>query len=279
MKPLKAWTKKADRYFAQRNVVAFDLDDTLTHQGSLPAAVVEALEAVQKKNYLTVLVTGRSAGWVHALIRLMPFDAIVGENGALLAFWPKRKNKRGPQEEATKLYWTPTGYQSEPPTHLKPQLDRAAQTLLKKFPQTRLASDQSFRIYDLAIDFAEEVSPPLSFAEAELIRQEFAKLGATAKVSSIHVNGWWGNFSKVDGLKELLEKHYQKSLEKNVIYVGDSPNDSPLFKAAGLSIGVANVQQFVGRADLVEPQFITKKESAHGALEILTLLRRTRRKL
>src|SRR5689334_5142286 len=97
--PLAQWSKTTDPHFAERSVVAFDLDDTLTEHGALPAFNHTLLEEAQKAGWLTVLVTGRSAGWADALIKLLPFDAVVAENGALLNFWPKRKARRGPREE------------------------------------------------------------------------------------------------------------------------------------------------------------------------------------
>ncbi len=272
MRAFKHWSTKTDPHFSKRKVVAFDLDDTLTVNGALPSEVLRELEQVQKRGWLTVLVTGRSAGWVNALIKLLPFDAIVGENGALLSFWPKRKSHRKARVEPTQLFWTPQGYKNSPPPDIQKHHAQATKVLLKKFPKTRVATDQSFRIYDLAIDFAEEVNPPLTIKVAERIREEFERLGATARVSSIHVNGWWGNFSKSDGLKELLVKHFNFSLEKNLIYVGDSPNDAPLFECAGISVGVANLKNFIGKSEFTTPTFITQKEGGFGSIEVLKRL-------
>lgn len=269
MKNLSQWNAVNDPSYHKRCVVAFDLDDTLTVHGELPSSVHEHLEKIRAAGWLTVLVTGRSAGWVDALIKLLPFDAVVGENGGLLSFWPSRKLQRKEREEATKLFWTPSGYKSKAPEGIRERHQEATQKILAKFPRARVASDQPYRIYDLAIDFSEEVDPPMSFSDAELIKKEFDALGATAKVSSIHVNGWWGSFTKEQGLRELLEKHYLKSLETDLIYVGDSPNDGPLFAVAGMSVGVANIRHFIGKSDFHWPHYITQHEAGHGAQELL----------
>ena len=272
MKHFSTWSQSTDPHFSERRVVAFDLDDTLTHKGELPASVHRALETVREKGWTTVLVTGRSAGWVDAIIKLLPFDAVVGENGALLSFWPRKKLSRGPREEPKKLFWNPAGYLQAPPSNIRANFEKASIEILKAFPRTRVASDQPYRIYDLAIDFAEEVDPPLGLDVAERIQKKFTELGATAKVSSIHVNGWWGSFTKEQGLRELLEKHYNLSLKTNLIYSGDSPNDGPLFAVAGLSVGVANIRLFESKSEFHWPEFVTKGESAAGALEILESL-------
>jgi HAD superfamily hydrolase (TIGR01484 family) len=277
MRDFSEWSPSTDPFHGDRKVAAFDLDDTLTTDGALESAVVRGLEDAQAAGWSTILVTGRSAGWVDAIAKLLPFDAIVGENGAVLYRWPKGKRARAPREEAAKLYWTPQGYASQPPGGTRARFDEASRKILARHPGARVASDQSFRLYDLAIDFAEEVDPPLPLSEAEEIRRDFEALGATAKVSSIHVNGWWGAFTKVDGLRKLVEELGGLSLEKHVLYGGDSPNDGPLFEAAGLSVGVANVRRFLGSPGFREPLFVTREEGGRGALEILQALSRRKR--
>lgn len=272
MHSFRDWSPLQDPFFKDRHVIAFDLDDTLTEKGVLPAAVHSALEEAQQKNWITLLVTGRPAGWADALIKLLPFDGIVAENGALLFFWPHGKAKRAPREECRKLFWTAQGYASTPPPDIRARHAEAQTQILNAVPGTRVASDQPYRLYDLAIDFAEEVDPPLSLDEAYRIQRIFESLGATAKVSSIHVNGWWGQFSKAEGLRELLERTWKKSFVKNLIYVGDSPNDGPLFAAGPLGVGVANVRHFQNQPDFTLPQYVTDAESSQGCLEILARL-------
>ncbi len=270
LKDIRDWTEKSDVHMLTRSVLAFDLDDTLTLDGTLPSFIVSSLEALQKKSIRTVLVSGRSAGWADALIKLLPFDGVVAENGALIFYWPRLKKNKGEREEPQRLFWNEDSFAKSPPKSLGEKKEKAARSILNQFPGTRIASDQPYRLYDLAIDFAEEVNPPLGLDVAKGIQQAFEAQGATAKVSSIHVNGWWGNFSKSEGLKKLLSCFDPSlSLKNDLIYVGDSPNDGPLFDVAGLSVGVANIKDFIGVVDFMHPQFVTVGKRAYGALELI----------
>jgi HAD superfamily hydrolase (TIGR01484 family) len=272
-KKLSLWNESSDPYFNQRNTIAFDLDDTLTVHGELSSETIRELELAGEKGWLRILVTGRSAGWVDAIIKLLPFDGVVGENGALLSFWQNKRGNRLEREEPKKLFWTPKGYKDAPPEGLQEKFNSTASTIMKAVPGTRIASDQRYRIYDLAIDFAEEVDPPLPLDDAYKIQKLFEENGAVAKVSSIHVNGWWGNFSKRDGLTELLEKIWSRSIADNLIYAGDSPNDGPLFECAGVSVGVSNIEPFLSRTDFHKPLYITEGEGGHGSVELLRKLK------
>jgi hydroxymethylpyrimidine pyrophosphatase-like HAD family hydrolase len=187
----------------------------------------------------------------------------------VLRFWRRGKLKRGAQEKAEALYWKENSYKADWPQENKKEMEKLAAEVLNRFPKMKVASDQSHRLYDLAIDFAEEVSPPLSFEEAERVKDYCEERGYTAKVSSIHVNTWRGDFSKFSGLQFLLENIYQKSVDKNLVYVGDSPNDAPLFEKASVSVGVANLKGFVGKVKFQLPRFIAKGKSAEGSCEVI----------
>jgi hypothetical protein len=82
------------------------------------------------------------------------------------------------------------------------RLDAAAAAILAAVPGTALASDQPYRELDLAIDFCEDV-PPLGMDAVDRIVRAFTDAGATCKVSSIHVNGWFGDFDKLSGFRRF----------------------------------------------------------------------------
>src|SRR5690606_18987340 len=112
------------------------------------------------------------------------------------------------------------------------------------YPHARWASDQPYREYDLAIDFCEDVEPWDRFdvdALVALCKEE----GAHAKVSSIHVNAWFGDYDKITGFRAWLDAGAPGLNRGDVpkwdewIYIGDSPNDEPAFKAFRHSVGVA----------------------------------------
>lgn len=267
------WNIESDPNFNSRNCIGFDLDDTLTENGELPSKVIEGLEKLKKEGHWKIfLITGRPAGWADVFIRLFPFDAVIAENGAVIRYWKNGRLNKEDKERPLCMYWHPSGYSHEAPPEINVEKDKAKEVILKEFPRAQVASDQDFRLYDLAIDFAEEINPPLPFPVAEEIKKKFESFGATAKVSSIHVNGWWGSFSKGSALTFLSQHIYDFSLEKNLIFVGDSPNDSSLFEETACSIGVANLLDFDGKVEFTKPQFITKKERSQGALEIISKL-------
>lgn len=274
------WDPQSDKYFFQRKLFAFDLDDTLTTHGSLLSATVQALEELLLLGKKVVIVTGRSVGWADALVKLLPVDAIVAENGAAIWYWKHGRLKRKPRDEPIKVFFRQIKdsnfkFFSEPDSKIQVNLvpgswaTNVIAEVKKKIPRARVASDQKFRMFDLAIDFAEEVNPPLSLDKAVEIQEIFKKFGAGAKVSSIHVNGWVGKFSKAKGLEYLANRLWKLDLKKNSVYVGDSPNDSPLFKEAGISIGVVNIQEFIGKVSFDLPLFITRRPSGSGVCEIL----------
>ena len=60
---------------------------------------------------------------------------------------------------------------------------------------------------------------------------------------------------------------------RSVAYVGDSPNDAPMFAFFANSVGVANVGRFAGRMS-DEPKFVTQASSGAGFAELIAHLLR-----
>ncbi|MCP4694091.1 MAG: HAD family hydrolase, partial [Desulfobacterales bacterium] len=126
---------------------------------------------------------------------------------------------------------------------------------------------------DLAIDFCEDV-PPLPMDRVEEIVRCFEEAGARAKISSIHVNGWFGDYDKLAMSRLMFREIFNQDLDEirdRVIYTGDSPNDAPMFARFPHSVGVANILNFKDRLPH-EPAYVTKREGGGGFFEMVDLL-------
>ncbi len=231
-----------------------DIDDTLTVNGRLVPEVLRIMDIAQEAGLRVVPITGRPGGWVDHIARAWPVDGIVGENGGLW-FWfdGTKMQRRFLQAETVRAA-------------NKERLKTLANQILSAVPGTALASDQPYRDLDLAIDFCEDV-PPLGSEAIDAIVAEFHAAGATAKVSSIHVNGWFGSFDKLTGVQRFHQDRWGTEIDfSRWAFFGDSANDEPMFHAFPHSIGVANVANFFDRMEH-HPQWITRAEGGHGFVE------------
>jgi HAD superfamily hydrolase (TIGR01484 family) len=241
----------------------FDIDDTLTTDGRLTAQAYGAMERLKGAAKLVIPITGRPAGWCDHIARMWPVDAVVGENGAFY-FWHDRVAGR-----LRKRY---VDADEERVRH-RARFDAIARRILDEVPGCALASDQAYRENDLAIDYCEDVAPlPLEAAEriATLMREE----GLNAKISSIHVNGWFGRYDKLATTRLLLEERFGLRLEAanpELVFLGDSPNDAPMFEFFVNSIGVANVTRFAGRL-AAAPKYVTREAAGAGFAELVSFL-------
>jgi hydroxymethylpyrimidine pyrophosphatase-like HAD family hydrolase len=153
------------------------------------------------------------------------------------------------------------------------KLEKIKQEILRIIPGCRVSADQAYREADLAIDFCEDV-PPLPIKDVEQIVRCFKDAGAQAKISSIHVNGWFGDYDKLSMTRFLFEEVFKVSIDaikERVVFTGDSPNDSPMFSYFPHSVGVANVLHFKERMDC-DPAWITEKEGGYGFADVVDIL-------
>lgn len=253
-----------------RNVraVLTDIDDTLTLHGQLPSIAYHALEQLHNAGIKVIPITGRPAGWCDLVARLWPVDAVVGENGAFY-FRHDRQAKKMQRVYAQDL--------STRQKNSK-RLQVIAAEVLKRFPGTAIASDQAYREIDVAVDFCEDVAP-LPLAKAQEIAAYFEKAGAVAKVSSIHVNAWFGDHDKQSMSFQLLDDLFGWSKEQateSVAYCGDSPNDAPMFACFPMGIGVANIRPLLHLMPH-HPAYVTEEEGGGGFAAFTDLLLAARR--
>jgi hypothetical protein len=239
------------------SVVLADIDDTLTTDGKLTAEAYTALERLQQAGFRVVPVTGRPAGWCDHIARMWPVDAVVGENGAFyFCYANARLERRFQQDEASRA-------------EKRARLQAIAAQILSAVPGSALASDQPYRETDLAIDYCEDVAP-LPLAAAERIASLMRAAGLTAKVSSIHVNGWFGDYDKLATTRRLFTERFGLDLEqanREAVFAGDSPNDAPMFGFFQNSVGVANVRRFEGLLK-DKPKYVTRAPSGAGFREL-----------
>jgi len=260
MKPLADCPKAT---LAAIRGVLTDIDETVSTESHLTAQAYGALAALKAAGLLVIPVTGRPAGWCDMIARFWPVDAVVGENGA---FWMWHDDK------ARKL--RPRFIQSEAErADGRRRLQSVRADVLREVPGAGIASDQPYRLADLAIDFCEDVAP-LSRAEVDRIVAIFERHGATAKISSIHVNGWFGRYDKLTTSKAMMAELFGIDLDREAdryVFSGDSPNDSPMFGFFPNGVGVANVREFAEAMPHL-PRWITTARSGSGFVELAEAL-------
>jgi hypothetical protein len=243
--------------------VLTDIDDTLTTQGQLTAAAYGALERLSEAGKIVVPVTGRPAGWCDHIARMWPVDAVVGENGAFYMRYDTARVKlmrRFVISDASRR-------------EQRARIPALGEAIVAAVPGCALASDQHYRESDLAIDYCEDVTA-LPRVAVDRIVALMEAAGMTAKVSSIHVNGWFGDYDKLTTTKPLLREVHGVILDarrRSSVFVGDSPNDAPMFGYFPHAVGVANLAQFLDRVP-TPPAYVTVGEAGAGFVEVVNTL-------
>lgn len=252
LKPVSQFTEKI-------KVLLTDIDDTLTDEGTLRADAYAALWKLKDHGIDVLPVTGRPAGWCDMVARFWPVCGIVGENGGFYFRYDHHRKKM------IRKYVFSSAVQ------LKNQakLQKLGQKILKQVPGSAISADQFSRQMDLAIDFCEDVKP-LPRKKVLKIQEMFEAHGAQAKISSIHVNGWFGDYSKLSQSLQFLKTELKISAARAkevCAYIGDSPNDEPMWSYFPHSIGVANVLNFKDQIQSL-PNFITQNPGGRGFAEL-----------
>jgi HAD superfamily hydrolase (TIGR01484 family) len=260
MQPLSALPEAVCRSI--RGVFS-DIDDTLSTSGKITAEAYAAMARLRSAGILMIPITGRPAGWCDHIARMWPVDAVVGENGALYLRHDDRERRLRKRYALSEL--------ERRANHKR--LETVAAHILREVPGCALASDQAYRECDLAIDYCEDV-PALPPREVDRIVALMQKAGLTAKISSIHVNGWFGGYDKLAMTRTLLREEFGVDLDARraqFIFVGDSPNDASMFEFFPHSVGVANVRRFAERI-ATPPAYVTEREAGAGFAELTETL-------
>ena len=253
MTPLQHWPANERRELVG---VFTDIDDTLTSDGAITSDALAALHGLKAGGLSVIAITGRPIGWCEPFAQTWPVDAIVAENGAV-AF----VRARGVSAKV---------YQQDANTRAINfgRLQAVAQRLLHEVPGATLAQDSPGRETDIAIDHSEFTRlPPEQIAQVVQIMQAE---GMTATVSSIHINGWYGEHNKLSGARWIVQQLYQRELDAELArwaYVGDSANDQLMFQHFAHSVGVANILGVAAQLSHL-PRYITAAERGVGFAEV-----------
>jgi HAD superfamily hydrolase (TIGR01484 family) len=242
-----------------------DIDDTLTRDGQIEPQALRALHALHAAGLPVIAITGRPLGWSQPFASEWPLAALVAENGAVAVL----REGDDMHEEYVQ--------DAEVRALNARRLQAAAQRILREVPGAVLARDSAGRVTDIAIDHSEftHLPPEGVAAVVEVMRQE----GMTATVSSIHINGWFGDHNKWTGAQWMLRRLFGRDLQADLAhwaYVGDSTNDQVMFERFPFSVGVANLRRFAD--ELAHwPAWITQAERGQGFAELAQALLQARR--
>ncbi|NQW94023.1 MAG: HAD-IIB family hydrolase [Polaromonas sp.] len=264
MQPLNTWSPEAK---SRIKGIFTDIDDTLTTDGAITPDALAALVELKAHGMRVIAITGRPVGWSEPFAMGWPVDAIVAENGAVLLQNTHKKELQTNEYVRRQLL---KSYQQNDILRASnyARMRQVGQRILHDVPGTLLTQDSAGRETDMAIDHSEFTHlPPDKIAQVVAIMQSE---GMTATVSSIHINGWFGEHNKLVGARWALRELFGRDLDAEIndwVYVGDSTNDQLMFEVFPNSIGVANVRRF--EAQLITlPRYITDGERGAGFAEL-----------
>jgi len=237
-----------------------DIDDTLTTDGAITPEALDALERLKQAGLPVVAITGRPLGWSVPFAQTWPVGAIVAENGSV-ALVPEPQGLK-------KLYLQDTQTRVRNFT----RMEQVAIRVMREVPGAFLSQDSPGRETDIAVDHSEFTHLPAeSITQVVRIMQSE---GMSATVSSIHINGWYGEHNKLVGARWIVQQLWGRTLDAEItrwVYVGDSTNDQRMFEAFDNSFGVANIRRFVPELTHL-PRYVTQGERGAGFAQVVQAL-------
>ena len=265
MRPLSEWSV-AERLGIKG--VFTDIDDTLTTQGAITPDALRALADLKAAGLTVIPITGRPIGWCAPFAQgdaesgIAPWavDAFVAENGGA-AFVPQAVS---PNTLSQKIY--PQDAATRADNHQRMQA--VAARVLAQVPGVQLSRDSVGRETDLAFDHSEFAH--LSEMQIAQVIDILQDAGMQTTVSSIHIHGCFGHFSKWEGARWIVQSLFGRELSLELdqwMFVGDSGNDQAMFEHFTRSVGVANIHH-VAEQLIFLPRFVTRSERSAGFAEV-----------
>ena len=256
-----------------------DIDDTLTTDGAITPDALQALADLKAAGLSVVAITGRPVGWSEPFAAQWPVDAIVAENGAVaLRRAAEDLNEIGLQRLSNKRWQLSKSYQQPPAVrqHNYAHMQQVLAQIESEVPGARRATDSAGRETDIAIDHSEFTHLPQEAIDHAVRLMRAAGMNAT--VSSIHINGWFGDHNKLEGARWIVRELFGRNLDAEIdrwVYVGDSTNDQVMFEHVPHSVGVANSARFVPQLTH-RPRCVTQGERGAGFAAVARAVLATR---
>ena len=236
---------------AEIRLIATDMDGTLTDQGQFTSSLIQTLETLATAGISTLIVTGRSAGWVQGIVAYLPIVGAIAENGGVFI----------PKSTLEPVWLVKIPEITDHRTRLAAMFTQIQAT----FPQLHPASDNRFRLTDWTCDL-----DGLSPADVQTLSHLCQAAGWGFTYSTVQCHIRLATQDKGTGLKTLLQQFFPQISPQQVVTVGDSPNDEGLFdpELFPISVGVANVQHYQDRLRYL-PVWTTQAEEIHGFQELV----------
>ncbi len=192
-------------------IFAVDIDGTITenHSGQVSLDALEALRYMERLGHKVIFVSGRSSieGYVLSVFAGTTRIA-VGENGGAVTFGPSDHKLLGNKDECVKAF---EFLKSKiPQIKIKPVFPRMTEVVLER----------TFDI-DVAKKIVNENNLPVQLSDS---------------LYAFHINS--RGINKARGFSEVMTMLSVSN--EDVISIGDSETDVPLFKMAGFSIALGN---------------------------------------
>ena len=238
--------------------VLTDIDDTLTTDGKLTAEAYAALERLQRGGH------ARGAGHRAAGRLVRPHRAHVAGR------------RRGRRER--RVLFPLSTHAAQARAALRGSDDASARDKRARLARDRrarssravpgcaLASDQPYRETDLAIDYCEDV-PPLPLAAVERIVALMRAAGLTAKVSSIHVNGWFGDYDKLAMTRTPVRRAFRHRPRQAEPRAASSPATRRTMRRCSASSRTRSAWPTCGGSQVLleaKPKYVTRSAVGRG---------------
>jgi HAD superfamily hydrolase (TIGR01484 family) len=245
-------SEAASQVFSQTRYILTDVDDTLTFRGRLSAQTYTALEQLQIAGLTVIPVTAAPAGWCDLMVRMWPIDAVIGENGG---FYNVRQ-----LETIKRTFWLSNADRKDDDKFL----DELRRQIANDIPTLKLSADQAFRLTSVAWDRPDDQSIISD------ILGHLRSAGASATANSIWLIAWTGGYDKLAMTRKMMLEAYKIDIDAaldQILYVGDSVNDEPMFKHFQNSVGVSTVAEFLPQL-LYRPRWVTRGPGGEGFVEL-----------